>query len=54
VEVPQTTGVAANRRTHVFHKPTFKCVAAMKDANKLAFDSTQAAEKAGYQKAEGC
>jgi methylphosphotriester-DNA--protein-cysteine methyltransferase len=52
--VPETTGVLANRNSRLFHKPTCKGVAKMKDANKVMFDSVQAAEKAGYRKVGDC
>jgi endonuclease YncB( thermonuclease family) len=54
VGVPQTTGVVANRKSHVYHKPSCKGVASMKESNKETFDSAEAAEKAGYHKAGDC
>jgi micrococcal nuclease len=54
VGVPETTGVVGNRKSHVFHKSSCRSVVAMKNANKVLFDSAEAAEKAGYRKAKDC
>jgi endonuclease YncB( thermonuclease family) len=54
VGVPQTAAVVGNRKSHVFHKPSCKGVSAMKEANKVEFETAEAAEKAGYRKAGDC
>jgi methylphosphotriester-DNA--protein-cysteine methyltransferase len=44
----------ANRKSHVYHKPSCKGVATMKESNNVLFDTAEAAEKAGYRKAKDC
>jgi endonuclease YncB( thermonuclease family) len=52
--VPQAAGVVANRRSHVYHKPTCRAAAAMSEKNRVTFASGAEAEKAGYRKAKDC
>jgi micrococcal nuclease len=51
VGVPQTTGVVANCKSRVFYKLSCKGVAAMKELNKVLFET---AETAGYRKSGDC
>jgi deoxyribonuclease-1 len=51
---PQTAGVVANRRSHVYHKATCRAAAAMAEKNRVTFASAADAEKAGYRKAKDC
>jgi methylphosphotriester-DNA--protein-cysteine methyltransferase len=46
--------VVGNRNSHIYHAPHCRAVSAMKESNKLPFDSAAAAEKAGYRKAKDC
>ena len=52
--VPQAAGVIANRRSHIYHKPTCRGAASMSEKNRVAFASEAEAEKAGYRKARDC
>jgi deoxyribonuclease-1 len=52
--VPQTAEVIANRRSHVYHKPTCRAVAGMSEKNRVRFVSAAQAEAAGYRRAGDC
>ena len=52
--VPQTTGVAENRRSHIYHAPHCRSVAAMKETNRVIFETAEQAETSGYRSAKDC
>lgn len=54
VGVPVTAGVVGNVRSHLYHATNCRGVSAMKQANRVAFATAAAAEKAGYRKAGDC
>jgi micrococcal nuclease len=54
VGVPITAGVIGNRKSHVYHRPSCRGVAVMKEANRVTFETAAGAEKAGYRKAGDC
>jgi hypothetical protein len=49
-----TAEVIGNRGSRVYHKPTWRSVAAMAEKNRVTFDTATDAEKAGYRKAGDC
>ncbi len=54
VGVPVTAGVVGNRNSHVYHRPSCRAVAVMKQSNKVTFATAEEAEKAGYRKGGDC
>jgi endonuclease YncB( thermonuclease family) len=52
--VAATEEVIGNRRSHVYHKPSCRGAAGMKETNRVAFKTAAEAEKAGYRKAGDC
>ena len=52
--LPVTAEVIGNRRSHVFHTPNCRAVAAMKPENKVAFKTAAEAENAGYHRGGDC
>jgi deoxyribonuclease-1 len=47
-------GVVANRRSHVYHRPTCPGAGRMSARNRVEFASPAEAEKAGYRPAGDC
>ena len=44
----------ANSRSHVYHKPGCPNAAKISAANRVAYDSADAAERAGYRPGKDC
>ena len=44
----------ANRRSHVYHTPGCRNAATISAANRVVFESAQAAERAGYRAGDDC
>jgi micrococcal nuclease len=51
---PQSVGVIANRRSHVYHLPSCLAAVRLKEANRVQFPTTARAEAAGYRPAGDC
>jgi endonuclease YncB( thermonuclease family) len=51
---PVTAGVIGNRRSHLYHNPSWRGVATMKPKNRVEFATAEQAEAAGYRKAGDC
>ena len=49
-----TAVVIGNRRSRLYHAPTCRGVAMMKDANRVTFETAAKAEEAGYRNAADC
>ena len=52
--VPVTKEVVGNRRSHAYHEPSCRGVAAMKQENRVEFKTVSEAEEKGYHKAGDC
>jgi micrococcal nuclease len=48
------TGVIANRRSHIYHRPHCPAAGRLKEDNRVMFVTQAAAEAAGYRKAGDC
>lgn len=46
--------VIGNKRSHVYHQPGCPNAASMSPANRVPFDTAEAARKAGYRPAKDC
>jgi micrococcal nuclease len=51
---PPSSGVIANRRSHIYHLPNCPAATKLKPANRLRFATAAEAEGAGYRQAGDC
>jgi micrococcal nuclease len=52
--MPESVGFVGNLKTHVYHSPNCRGVAAMKPANRVSFMAAADADSAGYRRARDC